>query len=60
MLWLVVFALGAAFFLVAGLVFWPPLLLLGYTCLAGLVVTGLVYAWGLLTGHWDQRPIELP
>ncbi len=60
MLWLAVFALGAAFFLVAGLVFWPGLLLLGYACVGALVVTGLVYAWGLLAGLWDQRPIELP
>jgi len=60
MLWLAVFALGSAFFLVAGLVFWPPLLFVGLLCLSGMVLLGAVYAWGLVTGRWDQGPVILP
>jgi len=55
LLWLV-----AAFCLVAGLVFWPALLWVGGLCLAGLLLLVAVYAWGLVTGKWDQGPVTLP
>jgi len=60
MILLALLSVGAAFFLVAGLVFWPPLLWVGLLCLGGMVLLGVVYAWGLVTGRWDQGPVTLP
>jgi hypothetical protein len=47
-------ATGAFLCMVSGLFFWPPLLLLGYVCLAGMVWIGVVYAFGVATGKFDS------
>jgi hypothetical protein len=47
-------AMGAFLCMVSGLFWWPPLLLLGYVCLAGMVWIGLVYAFGVASGKFDS------